>query len=159
MLDLDQLWINLKLLKHLEVCYWLFLCNNTLSKHYFFLRWIICSKRLLTRILIWIHDADSEPHILCIYIRHYLYGFYFFFSDCAHQIVQNTCQLLITLERTKTDKYLMLINFGECDCEYIKIRNAKSLSYMYSVGQLVYNKFKVYHHKECVLWKCTFWIF
>ena len=31
----------------------------------------------------------------------------------------------------------MLINFGECDCQHIKIRNVKSLSSMYSVGKCI----------------------
>ena len=43
----------------------------------------------------------------------------------------------IEFERTKTDKHLMLIHFGECECQHVKIRNVKSLSSMYSVGQCI----------------------
>ena len=46
--------------------YWLFfyvtiLCQNTIFSHW---QMDICSKHMLTRIVIWIHEADSEPHTI-----------------------------------------------------------------------------------------------
>ena len=68
---------------------------------------------------------------------------FFFQTSKLHVFItlHRNCQLLISLEQSKTPS--MLINFGECDCQHIKIRNVKSPSSMYSVHGKVFN-----HHKE-----------
>ena len=96
---------------------------------------------MLTRIVIWIHEADSEPcahTIMYILVDTSLLWFLFFFQTSKLHVfikLHRNCQLLISLEQSKTPS--MLINFGECDCQHIKIRNVKSLSSMYSVGKCI----------------------
>ena len=62
---------------------------------------------------------------------------FFFQTSKLHVFIKlhRNCQLLISLEQSKTPG--MLINFEECDCYHIKIRNVKSLSSMYSVGKCI----------------------
>ena len=94
---------------------------------------------MLTRIVIWIHEADSEPHtIMYIPVDTSLLWFLFFFQTSKLHVfikLHRNCQLLISLEQSKTPS--MLINFEECDCQHIKIQNVKSLSSMYSVGKCI----------------------
>ena len=61
----------------------------------------------------------------------------FFQTSELHVFIElhRNCQVLILLEQSKTPS--MLINFGEFDCQDIKIRNVKSLSSMYSVGKCI----------------------
>ena len=77
-----------------------------------------------------------------------LWFLFFFQTSKLHFFIKlhRNCQLLISLEQSKTPS--MLINFGECDCQHIKIRNVKSLSSMYSVGKCINSSRFNYHHKE-----------
>ena len=81
-------------------------------------------------------------NIMYIPVDTSLLWFLFFFQTSKLPVfikLHRNCQLLISLEQSKT--HSMLINFEECDCQHIKIQNVKSLSSMYS-------EFKIYHHKE-----------
>ena len=66
-----------------------------------------------------------------------LWFLFFFQTSKLHVFIKlhRNCQLLISLEQSKTPS--MLINFEECDCQHIKIQNVKSLSSMYSVGKCI----------------------
>ena len=100
--------------------YWLFfsvtiLCQNTIFSQVW--QMDICSKHMLTRIVIWIHEADSETTYNYVYTgRHIIImvSIFFFQTSKLHVFIKlhRNCQLLISLEQSKTPS--MLINFEEC---------------------------------------------
>ena len=82
-----------------------------------------------------------------------LWFLFFFQTSKLHVFIKlhRNCQLLISLEQSKTPS--MLINFEECDCQHIKIQNVKSLSSMYSVGKCINSsRFIITTCTKCDAW-------